>query len=136
MEPILDTPENPNVEKERHGCVTAWLVLMIILNSLTAVIYLFASDMITANLPGSISTSMVILLGIIGVANVVFAALLLQWKKMAFWGFAATSVITLLINVTHGISVGQSLLGLAGVAILYGVLQIKQNNVSAWDHLE
>lgn len=136
MEPILDTPENPNVEKQRHGCVTAWLIMMIILNSITAVIYLFASELITQRLPGAVSQTMVILLGVIGISNVVFAVMLLQWKRMAFWGFAATSVVTLMINVSNGISIGQSLLGLAGVAILYGVLQIKQNNVSAWDHLE
>ena len=69
--------EDSNVEKQRHGCVTAWLILMIIANSITGVIYLFASEMITENLPGDVSTPMIILLGIIGIANVVFSVLLL-----------------------------------------------------------
>ncbi len=39
MEP---SNEKTNELKERHGCVTAWLILMIITNSLIALLYLFA----------------------------------------------------------------------------------------------
>lgn len=78
--------ENSNVAKQRHGCVTAWLILMIICNSLIAIIYLFASDLFTNNLSGNVSTSMIILLGIIGIGNVVFSVLLFQWKKNRILG--------------------------------------------------
>ncbi len=128
--------ENSNVAKQRHGCVTAWLILMIILNSLTAIVYLFASDMITKNLPGNVSSTMIFLLGIIGIGNTIFSVLLFQWKKIGFWGFAVTSIATLTINLSIGISVVQSVFGLVGVAVLYGVLQIRKDNVSAWDNLE
>jgi ABC-type multidrug transport system permease subunit len=128
--------ENSNAVKQRHGCVTAWLVLMIFANSLTAVIYLFASDMIIKNLPGNVSTPMLILLGIIGIGNIVFSVLLFQWKKVGFWGFLLTSIASLIINLSIGLGIGQSVIGLVGIAILYGVLQIKKDNVSAWDNLE
>ena len=128
--------ENSNAQKQRHGCVTAWLVLMIIANSLTAILYLFASDMITKNLPENVSTPMIILLGVIGISNVIFSILLFQWKKIGFWGFALTSVGALIINLSIGLGIGQSLFGLAGIAILYGVLQIKKKNVTTWENLE
>jgi hypothetical protein len=128
--------ENSNVVKQRHGCVTAWLILMIILNSLIAIIYLFASDMITKNLPGNVSTPMIVLLGIIGIGNVVFSVLLFQWKKIGFWGFIFTSIGALIINLNIGLGIGQSLFGLVGIAILYGVLQIKKENVTTWENLE
>lgn len=128
--------ENPNVSKQRHGCVTAWLVLMIIANSLTAIIYLFASEMITDNLPGNVSTPMIILLGIIGIANIVFSVMLFQWKKLGFWGFIITSIGALIINLSIGLGIGQSLFGLVGIAILYGVLQIKKDSITAWENLE
>ena len=127
--------ENITTQKQRHGCVTAWLVIMIILNSLLAVVYLFASDFITNNLQNS-SKSMILLLGVLGVLNVVFAVMLLKWKKLGFWGFIASSIIVMFINLTIGMGVGQSVFGLVGVAILYGILQIKSNNVTTWDNLE
>ena len=128
--------ESTNVSKQRHGCVTAWLVLMIIANSLTAIIYLFASEMITDNLPGNVSTPMIILLGIIGIANIVFSVMLFQWKKLGFWGFIITSIGALIINLSIGLGIGQSLFGLGGIAILYGVLQIKKDSITAWENLE
>lgn len=128
--------ENSNVAKQRHGCVTAWLILMIICNSLIAIIYLFASDLFTNNLSGNVSTSMIILLGIIGIGNVVFSVLLFQWKKIGFWGFIVTSIAALIINISIGLGIVQSVLGLLGIAVLYGVLQIKKDNIPAWDNLE
>jgi hypothetical protein len=130
------TNENPNVPKQRHGCVTAWLIFMIVANSLTAGIYLFAKELVTKSLPVDVSTPMIILLGVIGIANIIFSIMLFQWKKLGFWGFAITTAGALIINIIIGLSIGQSLFGLAGIAILYGVLQIKQGNVTAWENLE
>lgn len=47
-----------------------------------------------------------------------------------------TSILTLIINLSIGLGIAQSLVGLVGVAILYGVLQIKNGNVTAWDNLQ
>lgn len=127
--------KNTNAPKQRHGCVTAWLVLMIIVNSLLAIYYLFASDMVTNNLLGNVSTTMIILLGVIGIGNVISSVLLFQWKKIGFWGFTITSVCALIINLSIGLDIGQSLFGLVGIAILYGVLQIKKENVTTWENL-
>lgn len=133
MENLSELTRNP---KQRHGCVTAWLVFMIIANSLTAVLYLFAGEMIAQNLPGGMSNSMLIILAILGVGNVIFSILLLKWMKIGFWGFLATSIAAVVVNLSIGLGIVQSLLGLLGIAVLYGVLQIKQDNVSGWTNLE
>jgi hypothetical protein len=122
--------------KQRHGCVTSWLVFMIVINSVTAILYLFAGDMVAKNLPGGIPTPMLILLAIVCICNVVFSTFLFLWKRWAFWGFAATSVVTFIINLSIGIGIVQSVMGLIGIAVLYGVLNIKKADVAAWDHLE
>ncbi|MTI19844.1 hypothetical protein E1176_02295 [Fulvivirga sp. RKSG066] len=122
--------------KQRHGCVTAWLVLMIIANSLTAVSYLFISDTISQNLPEPIPQPMIITLAILSIVNLVLAIMLFQWKKWAFWAFAGTSLIALVINFSLGLGIGTSLFGLVGLAILYGILQIKKDGVTAWQNLE
>ncbi len=118
--------------KERHGCVTAWLILMIIANSIIALTYLF-TDNTTPQSPTNLTTLM---LTTIGIANIIFAIMLLQWKKWAFWAFATTSLITLGVNISIGISVGNALVGLIGIVILYGILQIKKDGITAWENLE
>jgi hypothetical protein len=128
--------ERMNIPKQRHGCVTAWLVLMIIANSVTALVYLFAGDTVAQNLPGEVSTTRLMLLALMGIGNVIFSVFLLKWKMLGFWGFIATSIGALILNISMGLSIGQSLFGLVGIAILFGVLQIKKDDVSAWDHLE
>ena len=122
--------------KQRHGCVTAWLILMIIVNSLVAVLYLFFGGFVAQNFPGDVSMTILILLGILGIGNVVFSIMLFQWKKLGFWGFVATSLGALIINLSIGLGIGQSVSGLIGIAVLYGVLQITKDGVKAWDVLE
>ena len=109
---------------------------MIIANSAVALIYLFAGDFIAKYSPNPMSTGTLILLAVLGIANVLFAVLLLKWKKLGFWGFVLTAVASLIINISIGLSVGQSLIGLIGIGVLYGILQIKQDNVSTWENLE
>lgn len=122
--------------KQRHGCVTAWLILMIIANSISAIAYLFMGDALSEALPEPIPTPMMYALAIIGIANLIFAIMLLQWKKWAFWAFVGSGLITLGINLSIGIGIGQSLLGLVGVGILYAILQIKKDEKTAWENLE
>lgn len=131
-----DFNANSSNLKQRHGCVTAWLILMIVINSLTSIAYFFAGDMIARSLPNGATNTVILFLGVVGLANVIFACLLFNWMKLGFWGFLATTIIALSINIYIGLGIGQSLLGLIGIGILYGILQIKQNNVTAWNNLE
>jgi hypothetical protein len=131
-----DQNQEAYAPKQRHGCVSAWLILMIVVNAISAVANLFAGDYISQNLPEPIPPTMLVIMSLIGLCNVIFAVMLMQWKKWAFWGFALTSVITMGINLSLGFGIAQSLLGLGGVVILYAILQIKENQKSAWENLE
>ena len=122
--------------KQRHGCATAWLIVMIIGNSLTATIYLFASELITENSVVPISDDMTLFMGMVGILNLLFAVMLLQWKKWAFWGIAATTALTFATNLSLGLGVSSSILGFLGIIALYGILQIKKDGLSTWDNLE
>ena len=59
-----------------------------------------------------------------------------QPKKIGFWGFVITSLVAVAVNLNIGLGIAQSLIGLIGILILYAVLQIKADNVSAWNNLE
>ena len=125
--------ENSTVVKQRHGCVTAWLIYLMIGSSIGAIgyIYMFLFDQ-----PNGISYPIIVLLGIMCIVNVVSSVLVFQWKKIGFWGFIFTSISGLIINLSIGLGIVTSLLGLVGIAILYGVLQIKKKNVTTWESLE
>lgn len=120
-------------EKKRHGCLTAWLILMIIANAATAFLYFTGGALVAAAVPSG-NSALILVLGVIGLANVAFAIALFMWKKWAFWGFCGCSVITMIINIILGLGIGQSVGGLLGAAILYGVLQIGGDN-KGWDQL-
>ena len=128
--------ESSDVAKQRHGCVNAWLILMIIGNSATAILYLFTSEMTAKILPGDVSSIIIIILGILGIGNVIFSILLFQWKIWGFWGLTITSIVTLFINLTIGSDTEQSLFGLLGIVILIGVLLLKKDNVTTWENLK
>lgn len=120
--------------KSRHGCLTTFLVLMVIANALVAFTYLVNTNMIAQAIP-NVSTTLVMVLGVLSLANVACAIGLFQWKKWGFWGFCATSVISLLINLQIGLGIAQSVGGLLAILILYWVLNMGDDN-KGWPQLD
>ena len=132
------TDELPTL-KERHGCVTAWLVFMIITNAGLAVYYFFFTDMVLDGLSYMDiypPKSTILLLGGMTIINVILALMLLSWKKWAFWSFGVMSIIAFVVNLSIGLPIAQSIMGLFSILILFAILQIKENGVSAWDNME
>jgi hypothetical protein len=120
--------------KQRHGCLTAWLVLMIIANLAIALIYLFGSSAIRHDFPSAPGWAFPVL-AIAGIVNVICAIALFQWKKWGFSGVIATTVVTFVVNLIIRLNVLRALFGFVGIAILYGVLQIGKER-KGWTQLE
>ena len=120
--------------KKRHGCLTAWLIAMIVLNAATALIYLVGGEVVRSAVPASASWIFPVLI-VFAVFNVVCSVALFRWKKWGFWGFCVSSAVALAVNLSAGLGIGQCLLGLVGLLLLYGVLQIGQEN-KGWPQLE
>jgi hypothetical protein len=120
--------------KQRHGCLTAWLVLMIIANSGTALVYLLGSAAIKQTLPSAPAWCFP-LLAVLGLLNVVCAVALLQWRKWGFFGFVVSALAAFGINLAIGLNIVQACFGLVGVGVLYAVLQIGNAN-KGWPQLE
>ena len=126
--------ERPGKQKQRHGCLTTWLVLMLVMNSFAALVYFVAGGFLLEGLPGAPSWTMPAL-GLLSILNLVCAVGLWRWKKWGFAGFCFTSAIAFVINLSIGTGIGPSLMGLLGLAILFGVLQIGKEN-KGWPQLE
>ncbi|MGC1323704.1 MAG: hypothetical protein WA849_16110 [Candidatus Udaeobacter sp.] len=119
---------------KRHGCLTAWLVFMIVANAATAVTTPLIYDSIKRAAPNA-SPATIALISIAGVANIIFAIALFRWEKWGFFGFVATSVIALVTNLFIGLGIAQSVFGLVGIGILYWVLNMGGSN-KAWTRLQ
>jgi hypothetical protein len=132
--------ENTIVEKGRHVFVTTWLILMIIFNSISAFIGIVASTgdgSAQELLPLHRAPDVIFLiLGICSLVNVAFVVLLLKKKIIGFWGCAISAIVATFINLNYNQNTGSALLGLVGIFLLYSILQIKKENVSAWKGLK
>lgn len=107
---------------------------MIVLNSLSGLAYFAAGPSIARN-AGGLPTWTMPVLGLLCLANVVFAGALFAWKKWGFFGFAIGSILATGFNIAVGLGLLQSLSGLIGVGILWGVLQLGEPR-SGWEQLE
>ncbi len=112
------------VEKQRHGFITFWLWFMIVINIIVGITN-FASGM------GMIT----ILAGGLSIVNVINAILLLNWKKVGFWLFIVTAICACVLNFSLEMYSG-AFGAVAGVAILFGILQLKKNDVSCWSLMD
>lgn len=132
-EPTTTTASQPPPLKQRHGCLTAYLVLMIVANSATALIYLVGSEDIRRSVPNMPDLVFPVLIAA-GIFNLICAIALFRWKKWGFWGFVVSAVVVFAINLSGGVGIASALGGLVGVAILYGVLQIGKER-AGWPQL-
>ncbi len=127
--------------KERHGCVTAWLVFAFVVTGLSALFYFFAYDKMLAmaeeNPEVQIPNVNPTVMGVLSLLQIAFIALLWQWKKVGFWGLVALSLAGLVLNLMSGASPAGPIFGTVfALAIWYGILQIKKNGKSTWEQLE
>jgi len=71
------------------------------------------------------------------IADIAFVVLLLKWKRIGFWGFAASGVCMVAFSIgSDPTTLIQSISGLVGIGILFAILQFTRNGVSAWKNLE
>jgi hypothetical protein len=112
-------------QKQRHGCLTAYLIFAIIVNSAAALYYIFEG--LAVFIIGAIFIIVVIF-------NIVCFIALFKWKKWGFWGFVVSAIVALCLNFYIGFG-PVSFFGLIGIAVLYGVLQIGKEN-KGWPQLD
>lgn len=133
-EPVTDNPNSSATGKERHGCLTAYLIFMIVVNSAISLLYLFGSDRLQrVGTPTPAWTFWA--LAALGVINVISAVALLRWKRWGFWVFVASALGVFAVNLALGLGPLSGIGGVVGVLVLYGVLQIGKEK-KGWSQLE
>ena len=120
--------------KQRHGCLTAYLIFMMIANSATALLFLFGGASFRDQMVDMPSWAFP-LLASFGIFNLVCVIAILKWKRWGFWGFCVSAVVVFGLNILLGLAISQSLGGLIGVAILFGILHIGKEK-KGWTQLD
>lgn len=119
--------------KQRHGCLTAWLILMLVGNSLAALLY--ASGAIKRGLPNAPAWTFPAFI-VICIANIVFSIALFQWRKWGFFGFLGTTILSSVVSLRMGVPIFHVAAGTAvSFLILFGVLGMGGDK-NAWAQLE
>jgi len=112
-------------QKQRHGCLTAYLIFAIIVNVGVALYYVLGGLATFA-----IGAIFVVLL----IFNIICFVALFKWRKWGFWGCVVCIIAGLCLNLYIGLG-PVSFSGLIGLAVLYGVLQIGKEN-KGWPQLD
>lgn len=120
--------------KSRHGCLTAYLIWLIVLSSASALAYLLGSDALRQAMPGVPGWAYPVLT-VLAPLHLVCVLALFRWREWGFWGFCVSSVIAMGVNLSAGLGIGFSVGGLIGIALLYGVLHIGKEN-KGWPQLD
>ena len=118
---------------KRHGCLTVWLVILIVSRLFFLMSTLGTYPDLQKQIPGA-TPLLIGLLYLCAVAEIIFAIALFRWRRWGFYGFAASVVVALLLNLVMGIQLWNDLPGLAAVVVLFILLQLGKEN-RAWKHL-
>lgn len=110
------------MEKKRGFWLTAFLILMLIANPISALTYFTAPQLIRAAYPDA-TTGLISLLGLLCLVNVLLAVLIFAWKKAGVYGFYAVTVLALILNVFIGAGILGMIGGLLGAAVIYATTQ-------------
>jgi hypothetical protein len=132
MLPRRTEPETPAGEG-RHWFLSLWLILLALANLLTAIGTPLSIHELRER---GYAVSPVFIWVITGcaLANVLFAVLLWRWRRVGFYGIVVTSLMALGVNLAAGFGIAQALSGLAGVVILFVLLNLGGAR-SAWRRL-
>jgi hypothetical protein len=128
MEEVIKQEELTKI-KSRHWFLTTWLILMILGNISGALTYILMPQAYSY-LPGWI-IPVNIAVSLINLGSIIA---LFLWKKWGFWLLCGTCISVFVLNLSIGVGIGPSILGLIGVPILFGVLQIGKEK-KGWTQL-
>jgi len=116
----MDTNEVSG-EKEIKGrgfWLSAFLILMIIVNSATVFTYIVHSEFIIQEIP-KLTTGILYFVAALAFANVVLAIGIWNWKKWGVYGFCGVATTVFFINLYVGIGISGSFMGLMSTVIIY-----------------
>ncbi len=126
--------------KRRHGCLTLLLLVIILINSLYALIYLLGvvPFHFIFRAGSDVSVMLSRLQFVTAIFNSVFAVALLRWKRWGYWGLVLSNLLVVTLSVVlHGLlySLVTIFFAVINIGLLWSVLQMGYDK-NGWSQLE
>lgn len=131
------SPDQMSMEQippSRHGCLTIYLVVLMLVGAVGTVMYLFLPEVIAQSNP-EIPPWARPIFAIVGIGQVTCALALWRWRKKGFYVFAAVSIPFAVWNATLTGSALTLAAGPIGVAIMWLALRTGGADRRAWERL-
>ncbi len=124
---------DPLPQKKRGGCLTAWLILNLVVVCLFTGLYLLASFGALVSSNTTLPAWIFLLFTLLGIIGIVGLSMLLAWKKIGFYLVAAYVLLNFGLAFPLGLFNGnpRTFTPLIGLAVLY--ILLRRNSV--WEHL-
>jgi hypothetical protein len=116
------------VERKRGGCLSAVVIVSMIVNMLAGLSYIFAGSRVLDAYPG-MPGWVIPIYTVLCLFGAVSAYGVWSWKKWGLYGFAFVSLISFIFNVIY-IGFLLSLSGFLGLVILYFLIR------PVWKYME
>jgi hypothetical protein len=120
-EPHGQENEFANNPIKRGGCLAVFLIVMMVLNTLTTLYYLLAIDTVERLMP-NMPAGGVYILAVFGILNALFAFAVWNWKKIGIYGFMGSAILIFLFNMYIGVGF-TAIFGLLGPIILFFLIK-------------
>jgi len=118
-------------EKKRHGCLTAYLSVLIVGALIALVFYLFRA--IGRN---DYPVWESLLFAVVSLFDIVCAVAVFMWKKWGVWGLCGIAVIGFIVSLFQGELVIFAIINITiSIGILFWVLNVGGEN-KGWPQLE
>lgn len=123
-------------ERKRGGCLTAFLIMTLIMVPLAGLYYLleaFGVRLATFGVRQAIPSMpgwSIPVLGLLSIPIFLFSLAIWKWKKWGIYGFCASASLAFVINLSIGVPIAGALLGLVSIVIL--VLLVSR----VWSYME
>src|SRR6476660_8617526 len=123
---VKSNREKKMQNKQRHGCLTAWLIYLLFAYFISAVVYFFPTNEIIENSQIINSENERLILGSFAILGIGFTFMIFKWVKLGFWGILGMSLCLAVVHVIFGQGIVASFFVIFCVAILFALLQIKK----------
>ncbi len=114
----VDNVKEAEAQKQRGFWLSAFLIVMLIANTLTAYLYMTNPELVMGLYPRATAT-VLYLLAVIACINVILAIGTWAWRKWGVIGFYISIIIVFIINLYVGVGFLASMPGLVGGAIIF-----------------
>jgi hypothetical protein len=109
-------------ERQRTGCLSTWLIILIGINVFAAISYITGGNSVFYRRPEA-PDWLLIAFGVVFVLNIICAYGLWAWKKWGLYGFGLSFVATMALHAVIGGNTIAVLIAILGIFMIFALIR-------------